>query len=73
MFNANLTPSFPSFMVRQLWIVAVDLNKLAAGGMAVDPSYPAFRFPTQSLSENNHRPFWTVDTLPTLNNSPPVQ
>jgi hypothetical protein len=72
-FNNSLTPPFPSYQVRQLWIAAVDLSKLQAGVTSVDPSYPAFRFSTQSLSENNHRPFWTVDTLPTLNNGPTNQ
>jgi WD40-like Beta Propeller Repeat len=46
--------------MHQLWIAAVDLEKTASG----DPSYPAFRLPAQDLTENNHRPFWTVDVLP---------
>jgi hypothetical protein len=47
--------------VRQLWIAAVDLSKTGAGQ---DPSYPAFRVPSQDFDENNHRPFWTYDVLP---------
>ena len=44
----------------------------ASGGpIAVDPSYPAFRFSAQDLNENNHRPFWTVDTIPQVNEGPP--
>ena len=46
--------------VRQLWVAAIDLSKASSG----DPSYPAFRLPAQDLTENNHRPFWTVDVLP---------
>jgi hypothetical protein len=45
--------------MRQLWIAAIDFNQ--ADG---DPSYPAFRLSAQDLTENNHRPFWTVDVLP---------
>ncbi len=47
--------------VRQLWIAAIDLTKMAQG---LDPSYPAFRIPSQDFDENNHRPFWTYDVLP---------
>ena len=51
--------------VRQLWIAAVDLSKLTTSNVTtIDPSYPAFRFSAQGLTENNHRPFWTVDVLP---------
>jgi WD40-like Beta Propeller Repeat len=46
--------------MHQLWIAAIDLDKVGSG----DPSYPAFRLPAQDLTENNHRPFWTVDVLP---------
>jgi hypothetical protein len=46
--------------MHQLWIAAVDFNQI---GQA-DSSYPAFRLPAQDLTENNHRPFWTVDVLP---------
>jgi hypothetical protein len=46
--------------MRQLWIAAIDFNQIATG----DPSFPAFRLPAQDLTENNHRPFWTVDVLP---------
>ena len=53
----------PSAQVKQIWLAAVDLNQLAAGVTAVDPSYPAFRFPAQDLAENTHRPFWTADAL----------
>jgi hypothetical protein len=45
---------------RQLWIAAIDFTQVGKG----DPSYPAFRLPAQDLTENNHRPFWTVDVLP---------
>jgi hypothetical protein len=44
---------------RQLWIAAIDFNQIEG-----DASYPAFRLPAQDLTENNHRPFWTVDVLP---------
>jgi hypothetical protein len=47
---------------RQLWIAAIDFNQIGKG----DPSFPAFRLPAQDLSENNHRPFWTVDVLPPI-------
>ena len=47
---------------RQLWIAAVDFTQIGKG----DPSYPAFRLPAQDLTENNHRPFWTVDVLPVI-------
>jgi hypothetical protein len=46
--------------LHQLWIAAVDFNQIGQG----DPSFPAFRLPAQDLTENNHRPFWTVDVLP---------
>jgi hypothetical protein len=46
--------------MHQLWIAAIDLDKIGQG----DPTYPAFRLPAQDLTENNHRPFWTVDVLP---------
>jgi Tol biopolymer transport system component len=46
--------------MRQLWIAAIDFAQIANG----DPSFPAFRLPAQDLTENNHRPFWTVDVLP---------
>ncbi len=41
----------------QLWVAAIDVDKLGKG----DPSYPAFRLPFQELTENNHRPFWALD------------
>jgi hypothetical protein len=47
---------------RQLWIAAIDFAQIGKG----DPSYPAFRLPAQDLTENNHRPFWTVDVLPVI-------
>ncbi len=50
----------PGAATRQLWVAAVDLNKVGQG----DPSYPAFRLPAQDLTENNHRPFWAIDVLP---------
>jgi hypothetical protein len=46
--------------MHQLWIAAIDFNQIGKG----DASYPAFRLPAQDLTENNHRPFWTVDVLP---------
>jgi hypothetical protein len=61
--NQGAPNNFPSTLVKQIWIAAVDLNKLASGVTAVDPSYPAFRFPGQDLAENTHRPFWTADAL----------
>jgi hypothetical protein len=55
---------FPSVDLPQIWIAAVDLNQLSGtGSAAIDPSYPAFRFPSQDLSERTHRPFWTADAL----------
>jgi hypothetical protein len=53
----------PSVGVKQIWLAAIDLNQLASGVTAADPSYPAFRFPSQDLAENTHRPFWTADAL----------
>ena len=47
---------------RQLWIAAIDFTQIGKG----DPSYPAFRLPAQDLTENNHRPFWTVDVRPPI-------
>lgn len=47
---------------RQLWIAAIDFSQIGKG----DPSFPAFRLPAQDLTENNHRPFWTVDVLPVI-------
>jgi len=32
-------------------------------GTAEDPSFPAFRLPSQDYDEQNHRPFWIVDDL----------
>lgn len=49
----------------QLWVAAIDVAKLGKG----DPSFPAFRLPFQELTENNHRPFWAIDT--TLPPPPP--
>jgi len=46
--------------LHQLWIAAIDFNQIGKG----DSSFPAFRLPAQDLTENNHRPFWTVDVLP---------
>ena len=43
----------------QIWVAAVDPAKLAQGG--IDPSYPAFRLPSQGLAEDNHRAFWALD------------
>ena len=44
---------------QQIWVAAVDVNKLGQPG--VDPSYPAFRLQFQGLNEDNHRAFWTLD------------
>jgi hypothetical protein len=69
--GSNQVPPFPGVNVRQLWIAAVDMSKLTADNVAaIDPSYPAFRFSAQDLTENNHRPFWTVDTIPQVNEVP---
>jgi hypothetical protein len=43
---------------QQIWVTAIDPAKLGTGE---DPSYPAFRFAFQDLSENNHRAFWSED------------
>jgi hypothetical protein len=70
--GSDQTPPFPGSGVRQLWIAAVDVSKLTDGTITtLDPSYPAFRFSAQGLTENNHRPFWTVDTIPQVNVPPP--
>jgi hypothetical protein len=70
--GSDKVPPFPGASVRQLWIAAVDLSKLTPGNTAtLDPSYPAFRFSAQDLAENNHRPFWTVDVIPEVNDPPP--
>jgi hypothetical protein len=70
--GSNMNPPFPGANVRQLWIAAVDLSKVNAANIGeIDPSYPAFRFSAQGLTENNHRPFWTVDAIPQVNNGPP--
>jgi Tol biopolymer transport system component len=71
--GSTLSPPFPGSNVRQLWIAAIDLSKLSSGDVSIDPSYPAFRFSAQDLTENNHRPFWTVDTIPQVNPNPPLQ
>jgi hypothetical protein len=49
---------YPDGGTQQIWVAAIDRNKLAQG---VDPSYPAFRFAFQGLTENNHRAYWTLD------------
>jgi hypothetical protein len=52
----------------QLWVAAIDVEKLGKG----DPSFPAFRLPFQELTENNHRPFWALDaTKPPEDAGPP--
>ncbi|MHB8419075.1 MAG: hypothetical protein ACYDCL_13440 [Myxococcales bacterium] len=43
----------------QLWVAGIDFGKLAGGGG--DPSYPAFWLPFQTLTDLNHRAFWTLD------------
>jgi hypothetical protein len=45
--------------LQQLWVAAIDPQKLGSG----DASFPAFRLPFQLLTENNHRPFWAEDAL----------
>lgn len=49
---------YPKGGMQQIWVAAVDRNKLASGE---DPTFPAFRFAFQGLTENNHRAFWTLD------------
>ena len=72
--GSDKVPPFPGSQVRQLWIAAVDLSKITPTTVAtIDPSYPAFRFSAQDLTENNHRPFWTVDTIPQVNDPPPIK
>ena len=41
----------------QLWMAAIDLRAVEAGG---DPSLPPFWLPFQDISETNHLPFWTA-------------
>lgn len=54
----------PAGGTQQIWVAAIDPAKLGQrlpdGGL-VDPSFPAFRFAFQGLTENNHRAFWTLD------------
>ena len=40
----------------QLWMAAIDLRAVDAGG---DPSLPPFWLPFQDITETNHLPFWT--------------
>ena len=49
---------YPNGGTQQIWVAAIDRNKLAQG---LDPSFPAFRFAFQGLVENNHRAYWTLD------------
>ncbi|MBX5481825.1 MAG: hypothetical protein IRZ16_08300 [Myxococcaceae bacterium] len=49
---------FPNGGTQQIWVRAIDRQKLSAGE---DPSFPAFRFAFQGLTEDNHRAFWTLD------------
>ena len=48
----------PKGGTQQIWVAAIDRSKLGTGQ---DPSFPAFRFAFQGLTENNHRAFWTLD------------
>jgi dipeptidyl aminopeptidase/acylaminoacyl peptidase len=41
----------------QLWMAAIDLRAVEAGG---DPSLPPFWLPFQDITETNHLPFWTM-------------
>jgi len=49
---------YPTGGTQQIWVAAVDRSRLDGG---LDPSYPAFRFAFQDLTENNHRAFWAED------------
>ncbi|MFT3841410.1 MAG: hypothetical protein QM723_30750 [Myxococcaceae bacterium] len=52
----------PNGGVQQIWVAAIDRSR--DGGApdgGYDPSYPAFRFAFQDLTENNHRAFWVLD------------
>jgi hypothetical protein len=54
----------PAGGTQQIWVAAIDPAKLGQrqpDGGPVDPSFPAFRFAFQGLTENNHRAFWTLD------------
>jgi hypothetical protein len=53
---------YPTGGTQQIWVAAIDRNKLAQG---LDPSFPAFRFAFQGLGENNHRAYWTLDVRDT--------
>jgi hypothetical protein len=53
---------------QQIWVAAVDVNKVAQG---VDPSYPAFRLQFQGLQEDNHRAYWTLDVRDTPDGGTP--
>jgi hypothetical protein len=44
---------------KKLWVAAVDLG--AAGGVASDPSHPAFYLAAQEIHAGNSRAFWAVD------------
>ncbi len=54
----------PAGGTQQIWVAGIDPSKLGQRGTdggLVDPSFPAFRFAFQGLTENNHRAFWTLD------------
>jgi len=48
---------------KQLWIGAIDKQKLATmGGAAIDPSAPPVWLPGQDIGADNISPYWTVPT-----------
>src|SRR5207249_4577736 len=53
-------PFDPSCTQPQIWMAAITLEDLAAGG---DPSFPAFWLPFQDYNAHNHIAQW-VETVP---------
>jgi len=47
---------------KQLWIMAIDLKKLATG--TADPSLPPFWIPVQSINAQYVSPQWTKAVIP---------
>jgi hypothetical protein len=60
---ANTDPSCVSQGVKQckqIWIGAIDNNKLSVSGTPMDPSAPPVWLPGQSIAADNISPYWTV-------------
>jgi hypothetical protein len=52
----------------QLWMAAVALDDLGAGGIGtgVDPSWPAFWLPFQATTAHNHVAQWAASLPPSM-------